>query len=104
MKPGKSVKDHMLTMIAHFNVTKNLGATIDQETQVDMVLNSLSDMFSQFTVDYHLHKMNMSLTKLMNELQNMESGLKGKVGYAHATIASSSGSKPKGASREQKTQ
>ncbi|XP_022848878.1 uncharacterized protein LOC111371211 [Olea europaea var. sylvestris] len=49
MKPGTPVKDHMLTMIAHFNVTENLSATINQETQVDMVLNSLSDMFSQFT-------------------------------------------------------
>ncbi|XP_022859279.1 uncharacterized protein LOC111380049, partial [Olea europaea var. sylvestris] len=70
MKPGTPVKDHMLTMIAHFNVAENLGTTIDQETQVDMVLNSLSDMCSQFTVDYHLHKMNMPLTELMNELQN----------------------------------
>ncbi|XP_022859819.1 uncharacterized protein LOC111380469 [Olea europaea var. sylvestris] len=84
-----------LTMIAHFNVAENLGATIDQETQVDMVLNSLSDMFSQFTVDYHLHKMNTPLTKLMNELQNVESGLKGKGGHAHAAIASSSSCKPK---------
>ncbi|KAL2474288.1 Gag/pol protein [Abeliophyllum distichum] len=36
MKPGTLVKDHMLTMIGHFNVAENLGATIDQDTQVDM--------------------------------------------------------------------
>ncbi|XP_022874158.1 uncharacterized protein LOC111392981 [Olea europaea var. sylvestris] len=29
MKPGMPVKDHMLTMIAYFNVAENLGATID---------------------------------------------------------------------------
>ncbi|XP_022893967.1 uncharacterized protein LOC111408438 [Olea europaea var. sylvestris] len=48
MKPGMPVKDHMLTMIADFNVAENLGATIEQETQVDMLLNSSFDMFSQF--------------------------------------------------------
>ncbi|XP_022847485.1 uncharacterized protein LOC111369998 [Olea europaea var. sylvestris] len=29
MKFGAPVKDHMLTMIAHFNVAENLGTTID---------------------------------------------------------------------------
>ncbi|XP_022847513.1 uncharacterized protein LOC111370033 [Olea europaea var. sylvestris] len=96
MKLGMPMKDHMLTMIAHFNVAENLGVTIDQETQVDMMLNSLSDMFSQFTVDYHLHKMNMPLTELMNDLQNVESGLKVKGSHAHTAIVSSFSSKSKG--------
>ncbi|KAL2542227.1 Uncharacterized protein Adt_03205 [Abeliophyllum distichum] len=96
MKPGTLVKDYMLSMIGHFNVAKNLGATIDANTQVDMVLNSLPDIFSQFNVDYHLHKMDMPLTELMNELQNVESGLKAKCGNTYAAIGSSSDSKPKG--------
>ncbi|KAL2505397.1 Uncharacterized protein Adt_21018 [Abeliophyllum distichum] len=89
------VKDHMLTMIGHFNVAENLDTTIDADTQVDMVLDSLPDMFLQFIVDYHLHKMDMSLTKLMNELQNVESDLKAKGSYAYAVIGSSPVSKPK---------
>ena len=40
MKPRIPVKDHMLTMIGHFNVAENLGTTIDSNTQTDMVLNS----------------------------------------------------------------
>ncbi|KAL2474302.1 Uncharacterized protein Adt_35038 [Abeliophyllum distichum] len=39
--------------------------------------------------------MDMPLTELMNELQNVESGLKAK-GYAYAGIGSSSDSKLKG--------
>ncbi|KAL2487227.1 Uncharacterized protein Adt_31983 [Abeliophyllum distichum] len=96
MKSRTPVKDHMLTMIGHFNVAENLGATIDANTQVDMVLNSLPYMFSQFIVDYHLHKMDMPLIELMNELQNVESGLKAKGGNAYAAIGSSSDSKLKG--------
>ncbi|KAL2491167.1 Uncharacterized protein Adt_26795 [Abeliophyllum distichum] len=95
MKLRTTVKDHMLTMIGHFNVAENLGTTIDQDTQVDMVLNSLPDMFSQFTIDYHLHKIDMPLTELMNELQNVESDLKSKGGDAYAAISSFPVSKPK---------
>lgn len=40
MKIRTPMKNHMLTMIAYFNVTKNLGVTIDQETQTDMLLSS----------------------------------------------------------------
>ncbi|XP_022883437.1 uncharacterized protein LOC111400244 [Olea europaea var. sylvestris] len=45
-----------------------------------MVLETLPEMFSQFIVDYNLHKMDMSLTELMKELQNAESILKARSG------------------------
>ncbi|CAA2966949.1 wall-associated receptor kinase 2-like [Olea europaea subsp. europaea] len=76
IKSGASVREHMLTMIGHFNAAKVLGVDIDSETQIDMVLETLLEMFSQFIVDYNLHKMDMSLTELMKELQNAESVLK----------------------------
>ena len=46
MKPGTPVRDHMLALIAQFNVAEVLGAEIKAETQVDMALETLPEMFS----------------------------------------------------------
>ncbi|KAK6147504.1 hypothetical protein DH2020_018416 [Rehmannia glutinosa] len=46
MKPGTPVRDHMLALIAQFNVVEVLGAEIKSETQVDMALETLPEMFS----------------------------------------------------------
>ena len=39
------IKDHMIHMMGLFNKMKILKANIDGETQVDMVLKTLSDFF-----------------------------------------------------------
>ncbi|XP_022897492.1 uncharacterized protein LOC111411166 [Olea europaea var. sylvestris] len=44
MKSGASVRDHMLTMIGHFNAAEVLGADIDSETQIEMVLETLPEI------------------------------------------------------------
>ncbi|XP_073045616.1 uncharacterized protein [Primulina eburnea] len=46
MKPRTPVRDHMLALIAQFNVAEVLGAEIKSETQVDMALETLPEMFS----------------------------------------------------------
>lgn len=43
-----TVEDHVLKMIGHMNELEILGAYTNAETQVDMVLSSLSDSFRQF--------------------------------------------------------
>ncbi|KAI3471446.1 hypothetical protein Pfo_031193, partial [Paulownia fortunei] len=97
MKPGTPVRDHMLALIAQFNVAEVLGAEIKSETQVDMALETLPEMFSQFKVSYNMNKLNMSLTELMKELQNAENVLKTRGGDALAvTSTGPSSSKPKG--------
>ncbi|XP_022850432.1 uncharacterized protein LOC111372359 [Olea europaea var. sylvestris] len=96
MKSDASVRDHMSTMIGHFNTVEVFGAGIDSETQIDMVLETLPEMFSQFIVDYNLHKMDMSLTKLMKELQNAESVLKVRSGSALTVTDEPSYPKPSG--------
>jgi hypothetical protein len=44
----------MLTMIGHLNAAEVLEANIDFEMQIDMVLETLPEIFSQFIVDYNL--------------------------------------------------
>jgi hypothetical protein len=62
----------MLKMIAVFKEVEVLGATIDPESQVDMVLETFPDSFSQFKLNYIMNKLEMTPTKLMKELQIVE--------------------------------
>ncbi|KAI9154317.1 hypothetical protein LWI28_024343 [Acer negundo] len=72
MKPGQAVKDHMMKVIAHLNIAELNGVEIDGETKIDMVVNSLSDSFDQFKLDYTLNKKEYTLQGLMQDVQRVE--------------------------------
>ncbi|XP_075078846.1 uncharacterized protein LOC142164617 [Nicotiana tabacum] len=69
MAEGSSVRDHVLKMMSLLNELEVLGAVIDKESQVEMVLQTLPDSFQQFRLNYNMNKMDLSLAKLLNELQ-----------------------------------
>ena len=48
MAEGSSVKEYCLTMISNLNTLEVLGADIDGESQVDMILQSLPESFKEF--------------------------------------------------------
>ena len=68
MRPGTPVRVHILEVIVLLNVIKIMGALIDEETQVDMVLEALSDSFDTFKLNYSMNKLSYNLTELMKEL------------------------------------
>ena len=68
MAKGNSVREHCLTMIFDLNTLEVLGADIDGESQVDMILQSLSESFKEFKLNYNMNKRIYSLSELMNEL------------------------------------
>ena len=72
MAEGTPVQDHVLKMIAHLNELEILGAQIDGETQVDIVLMSLPESFKNFHLNYTMSKKSYSLAKLLKELQAAE--------------------------------
>ena len=72
MKPRQVLKDHMMKVIAHLNIAELNGAEIDGETKIDMVVNSLSDSFDQFKLDYTLNKKEYTLQGLMQDVQSAE--------------------------------
>ena len=53
---GTPVRDHILKMIAHLNELEILGAEIDGEIQVDIVLMSLPESFKNFRINYSMSK------------------------------------------------
>ena len=55
-------------MISNLNKLEVLGVDIDGESQVDMILQSLTELFKEFRLNYNMNKNIYSLSKLMNEL------------------------------------
>jgi len=45
MSKGTSVQEHLLKMFDHLNTLEILGAEIDCESQVDMILESLPESY-----------------------------------------------------------
>ena len=56
MVEGISVREHCLTMISNLNTLEVLGADIDGESQVDMILQSLPESFKEFKLNYNMNK------------------------------------------------
>ena len=77
MAEGTSVQEHVLKMIAHMNELEILGAEIDGEIQVDIVLMSLPESFKTFRLNYIMGKRSYTLAELLNELKVAE-GINGQ--------------------------
>ncbi|XP_038685738.1 uncharacterized protein LOC119985521 [Tripterygium wilfordii] len=89
---GTPVREHMLKVMEYLHESLDLGAEIDGQTQVDMVLETLSSSFSQFKLNFNMNKMKMSLPMLMKELQSAEQ-IMGKEKQVHFVKVSNSGPK-----------
>ena len=61
MSKGTLIRNRMVCMIRIFNKMEILRTEIDGETQVNMVLEALSNYFKQFKLNYNMNKMVMSL-------------------------------------------
>ncbi|CAA0825004.1 Unknown protein, partial [Striga hermonthica] len=72
MREGTPVREHVIAMMAQLNELEVLGAFIDRETQVDIVLQSLLKSFEQFRLNYNMNKTLMTLPELVFELQSAE--------------------------------
>ncbi|KAL8089414.1 hypothetical protein AgCh_039025 [Apium graveolens] len=73
MSEGSSVNDHVLKMINLIERLRQLGFAMDGELSQDLVLQSLPSSFSQFVVNFHMNKLDVSLPELHNMLKTAES-------------------------------
>ena len=76
MYDGQSVNDHYLTMIKDIEEPQKLEINIDKELQVDLILQSLLDSYGQFIMNYHMNKIDSTLSELLNMLVIAEGTLK----------------------------
>ena len=80
MHDWQSVQDHCLSMIKDLKELEKLDVILDRDFQIDVILQSLSNTYGQFIMNFHMHKMQCTLAKLMNMLVMAELSLKGSKG------------------------
>ena len=102
MAEGSSVREHCLTMISNLNTLEVLGADIDGESQVDMILPLLPELFKEFRLNYNMNKKIYPLSELMNELVAVEGILGPPNVEANVGEASTSQPKSKGKGKKKK--
>lgn len=68
MSEGTPIRDHVIKMMGFINELEILGADIDSQSQIDMILSSLPESFNQYVLNYNMNNLNLSLTKLMKSL------------------------------------
>ncbi|XP_065622847.1 uncharacterized protein LOC136064703 [Quercus suber] len=102
MAEGTSVREYCLRMISNLNTLEVLGADIDGESQVDMILQSLLESFKEFRLNYNMNKKVYTLSELMNELVVAKGILGTSRVYANMVEASTSQPKSKGKEEEEK--
>ena len=100
MRDGQSVQDHCLTMIKDMEELEKLGVKLDLDLQNDIILQSLTDAYGQFIMNYHMHKLQNSLAELMNMLVTAELSMKGSKGSVLAMERTSSKRKSYGKKRK----
>ena len=90
MRDGQSVQDHYLMMIKDMKELEKLGVRLDLDLQNDIILQSLTDPYGQFIMNYHMHKLQSTLAKLMNMLVTVKLSMKGSKGLVLAMEQTSS--------------
>ena len=89
-------------MISHLNTLEVLGADIDEESQADMILQSLPESFKEFGLNYNMNKKIYTLSELMNELVAAEGILRTSSVDTNMVEVSSSQPKSKGKGKKKK--
>ena len=102
MTDGTSMREHCLRMISNLNTLEVLGADIDGESRVDMILQSLPESFKEFRLNYNMNKKVYTLSELMNELVAAEGILGTSNIDANMVEASTSQPKLKGKGKKKK--
>ena len=102
MAEGTSVREQCLRMISNLNTLEVLGADINGESQVDIILQSLPESFKEFRLNYNMNKKVYTLSELMNELVAAEGILGTSNIDANMVEASTFQPKSKGKSKKKK--
>nr|XP_027101397.1 uncharacterized protein LOC113721934 [Coffea arabica] len=90
MAEGAPVAPHVLKIIGLIENLVELGFKMDQELNVDLVLQSLPDSFSQFVMNYQMNNLQHTLPQLLNVLKTAEKEIKKGKGSTGVLVVTSS--------------
>ena len=76
MQDGSSVSAHVLKMIGYIERLEVLGFKMDKDLYVDLVLQSLTESYKGFVMNFNINQLDRSLPDLLNMLRVAEKDLK----------------------------
>ncbi|KAL0361317.1 UNVERIFIED_CONTAM: hypothetical protein Sradi_3816200 [Sesamum radiatum] len=76
MTAGSSVREHGIKMLFLMEKLEDLQARIDNDTYIDMILQSLPPSYDPFVVNYDMNGLEKSINELINILIQYEATTK----------------------------
>ena len=101
---GGNVRDHCLKMMGHISTAGVMGAKLDQEMKIDLILESLPNSFGLFKLNYNMNKLKLTPIELIHELESAERSLVKQGSAYHAGSSSKPKGKPKGGKKNKKAE
>ena len=90
IQEGQSVYEHCMIVIKDIEELRKLRLEIQKELQIDLILQSLTSLYSQFIMNFHINKLHCTIFKLINMLVTMKDTLKSSRGTVLAVERTSS--------------
>ncbi|KAJ9544893.1 hypothetical protein OSB04_024600 [Centaurea solstitialis] len=72
MAKGTSVSDHVMKMKKHIDHLERLGHPVPLQLATDTILNSLSEDYKQFVINYNMNNMEKTIAELHSMLKTAE--------------------------------
>ncbi|KAK9044596.1 hypothetical protein V6N11_058494 [Hibiscus sabdariffa] len=76
MSEGFPVGAHVIKMMGYIQTLEKLGFALKDELATDVILQSLSDSFKPFVLNFNMNEINKTLPQLLGMLRTAESDLK----------------------------
>ncbi|KAL0394791.1 UNVERIFIED_CONTAM: hypothetical protein Slati_4445300 [Sesamum latifolium] len=97
MTEGSSVREHGIKMLSLVEKLEDLQAGLDNDTYIDVILQSLPPSYDLFVVNYNMNGLEKSINELINMLVQYETTTKKSEPSVLVGEASTSKAKGKGA-------
>ncbi|KAK9036844.1 hypothetical protein V6N11_021769 [Hibiscus sabdariffa] len=76
MSEGSLVGAHVIKMMGYIQTLEKLGFALNDELAIDVVLQSLSDSFSQFILNFNMNEIEKTLPQSLGMLRTVEGNMK----------------------------
>ncbi|KAK8997814.1 hypothetical protein V6N11_012351 [Hibiscus sabdariffa] len=76
MSEGSPVGAHVIKMMGYIKTLEKLGFPFKDELATDVVLQSLSDSFNQFVLNFNMNEINKTLPQLLGMLRTTKGKMK----------------------------
>ncbi|KAK8696314.1 hypothetical protein V6N13_001450 [Hibiscus sabdariffa] len=76
MSEGSPVGAHVIKMMGYIQTLENLGFPLNDQLAIDVIMQSLSDSFNQFVLNFNMNEINKTLPQLLGMLRTAESNKK----------------------------